>query len=111
MQQRQAIGITIVGWLIAAAAVTYWRLFHTWHMGELLNFIALDVPLRSGGGQWQDHPAGLPRGRNHGADLLSLAQGVRRAEARPGQATEGIEEGEPQAQASVGRALAGEADP
>ena len=44
-----------------------------------------------------------------GADVLSLAEGVWRAEARPGQAAEGAGERERSAEAAGGRVVAGEA--
>src|ERR1700691_4297147 len=44
---------------------------------------------RSGHLEWKDHPASLPGSGDHRADLLPLAEGIRRAEAGPGQAAQG----------------------
>ena len=49
---------------------------------------------RSGDCQREDHAASLPGCSDHGADVLSLAEGVWRAEARPSEAAEGTREGE-----------------
>ena len=62
-------------------------------------------------GERQDDPGSVPGSRNHGADLLPLAQGIRRAEGGPGQAAEGAGAGERQAEAAGGRAEPGQADP
>src|ERR1039457_5451831 len=44
----------------------------------------------------KNHPTSLQRSRDHNADVLPLAKGVRRAEDGPGEATEGTGEGERQ---------------
>ena len=45
MQPNRVMVITICLWLLVLCGVAYWRLFFAWHMGELLHFIALDLPL------------------------------------------------------------------
>ena len=60
---------------------------------------------RSGDCQREDHAASLPGCSDHGADVLSLAEGVWRAEARPSEAAEGTRERELSAQAVGGRAF------
>src|ERR1700732_1659479 len=57
----------------------------------------------------KDHPASLQGSGDHRTDVLPLAEGIRRPKAGSSKATEGIGEGEREAQASGGRALAGEA--
>jgi hypothetical protein len=51
------------------------------------------VAAAGGGGdrERQDHAAGVPRERNCRADLLSVAQGVRRVKARAGQRLKELE--------------------
>jgi hypothetical protein len=61
--------------------------------------------------QRQDDPARLPGGGHYGADVLPVAQGVRRVEARAGQTAQRPRAGERAAQAAGGRARPGEADP
>src|SRR5712692_2325913 len=58
--------------------------------------------------QRKDHPTSLQGSRDHGADLLPLAEGVRRAEAGASQAVEGPGKGELAAEAVGGGAVAGE---
>ena len=66
-----------------------------------------DHPEAPGGGvragpRSQD-AGGVPEARDHRADVLPLAQGVRRSGARPGQASEGAREGELPATAPAAR--------
>ena len=57
--------------------------------------------------QWEDHAASLPGCSDHGADVLSLEEGVRRVEGGPGEAAEGTREGELSAQTGRARHLSG----
>ena len=57
----------------------------------------------------EDHAASLPGCSDHGADVLSLAEGVWRVEGGPGEAAEGTREGELSAQTVGGRTFLGEA--
>src|ERR1700691_31714 len=53
----------------------------------------------------------MPGERDHGTDVLPLAQGIWRAEAGPGASAEGVGEGELTSEAAGGRAEPGQADP
>src|SRR6266853_1803987 len=59
----------------------------------------------------KNHPTSLQGSGDHNADVLPLAEGVRRAEDGPGEATEGTGEGEWQVE-TAGRGVgAGQTDP
>lgn len=58
---------------------------------------------------WDDLGTGCTTRRGLGADVLSLAYGVRRAEGRSGQAAQGAGEGERQAEAPLGGSPSGQA--
>ena len=56
---------------------------------QIVNILASD---RSGSGERKDAPGGEPGGRNHGADLPPLAQGVWRLEGGPGKRLKELEQ-------------------
>src|SRR5215472_12464069 len=66
---------------------------------------------RGGRRQREDHPASVQRGGGRRADVLPLAEGVRRAEAGPGAPAQGAREGERAPQAGGGGPGLGEAGP
>src|SRR6266446_10806210 len=59
----------------------------------------------------KNHPTSLQGSRDHNADVLPLAEGIRRAEDGPGEATEGTGEGEWQVEAAGRGVGAGQTDP
>src|SRR6202049_304376 len=64
---------------------------------------------RSGNRERKDHPASLQGSGDPHADLLPLAEGIRRPEAGSSETTEGTGEGERETQATGGGAVPGEA--
>src|ERR1700680_2307686 len=59
----------------------------------------------------KNHPTSLQGSRDHGADVLPLAEGIRRFEDGPGEAVEGTGEGERQVETVGSGAVVGQADP
>jgi hypothetical protein len=59
----------------------------------------------------KNHPTSLQGSRDHNVDVLPLAEGVRRAEDGPGEATEGTGEGKRQVETVCGGAGVGQTDP
>src|SRR5471030_867711 len=58
----------------------------------------------------KNHPTSLQGSRDHSADVLPLAEGVRRAKDGPGETIEGAGEGEREVEAVGGGTGAGQAD-
>src|SRR6202162_943015 len=59
----------------------------------------------------KNHPTSLQGSRDHHADVLPLAEGIRRVEDGPGQAAERTGKGERQVETAGGGAVVGQADP
>src|SRR5207247_1942939 len=58
----------------------------------------------------ENHPTSLQRSHDHGADVLPLAEGIRRFEDGPGEATEGLGKGERQVETAGRGTGVGQAD-